>query len=92
MMEVKRQSAFLDSVNSAENQALTRWFRAQRMAQKVTMRQLGERLCVPHSYISKIENCQRRLDIVEFKRYCKALKVDPHEAMRIVLRETPVEE
>lgn len=92
MTEVKRQSAFLNSVHSAENQGLTRWFRAQRVSQGITMRQLGERLRVPHSYISKIENCQRRLDIVEFKRYCKALDVDPYEAMRIVLREIPIEE
>lgn len=83
--KIARISHFSGSVSSPDNQKLTKWFRVQRHQQHLTMRELGERLNVPHSYISKIEYCERRLDIVEFTRYCKALDVDPHEALNVIV-------
>lgn len=85
----KRQSAFAGSVHSPANRQLTRWLRTQRVSQGLTMRELGGRLYIPHSYISKIEHCERRLDIVEFVRYCNALGVDPRQALDMILQ-TPV--
>lgn len=84
----KRQSAFAGSVRSPANRQLTRWLRIQRRLQGLTMREVGERLFIPHSYISKIEHCERRLDIVEFVRYCQALGVDPHQALDMLLQTT----
>lgn len=83
--KVKQISHFAGSVNSPDNQKLTVWFRAQRHKQNLTMRELGQRLNIPHSYISKIEHCERRLDVVEFTRYCKALEVDPRDALNVIL-------
>lgn len=85
MEEIKRRSAFLGSVKSTENQQLMTWFRMKRLEQGLTMRELGNRLHIPHSYISKIEHCERRLDVVEFVRYCRALEVAPREAMEVLL-------
>lgn len=85
MEEIKRRSAFLGSVKSTENQRLMTWFRMKRLEQGLTMRELGNRLHIPHSYISKIEHCERRLDVVEFVRYCRALEVAPREAMEVLL-------
>jgi uncharacterized protein YqiB (DUF1249 family) len=45
------------------------------------MRQLGEALGCPHSTIGKIENNERRLDVVEFIRYCSVLEVCPVEGL-----------
>lgn len=50
-----------------------------------TMRTLSEAIGVPHSFIGKIENQQRRLDIAEFVLYCEGLGVDPVEAFRGML-------
>jgi len=41
------------------------------------MRDLAERLEVPHSFIGKVEQGERRLDVVEFIQYCDALGVSP---------------
>ena len=48
------------------------------------MRSLAQVLGTPHSFIGKIENQERRLDVVEFVRYCTALEVDPHEALSLL--------
>ncbi len=65
--------------------ALTCWLRDMRKKQGLTMRDLGKRLGVTHSYIQKVETGERRLDVVEYIWYCKALDVQPHEGLNIVM-------
>ncbi|HHG5368148.1 TPA: helix-turn-helix domain-containing protein [Pseudomonas aeruginosa] len=65
-------------------QALTRWLRDTRMDQGLTMRDLGERLGVTHSYVQKVETGERRLDVVEYVWYCAALGAAPHEGLDLV--------
>lgn len=48
------------------------------------MRALAEKLELPHSYVGKIEQRERRLDVVEFIHYCKALGVSPLDGIRAV--------
>jgi transcriptional regulator with XRE-family HTH domain len=45
------------------------------------MRQLAELINEPHSYIGKIEQGIRRLDVIELVWYCKHLNVDPRKAI-----------
>ncbi|EHR40112.1 MAG: helix-turn-helix transcriptional regulator [Alishewanella agri] len=72
------------SVISDENKKLCAWLKQQRQLKKHTMRSLSELLGTPHSFIGKVENQERRLDVVEFVRYCQALEVDPAEGLRQV--------
>ncbi len=48
------------------------------------MRSLAQIIGTPHSFIGKIENQERRLDVVEFVRYCNALEVDPTEGLALL--------
>ena len=64
------------TVSSEENSKLTKWLRRSAMKGH-TMRSLAQVLGTPHSFIGKIENQERRLDVIEFMRYCDALEVDP---------------
>lgn len=50
------------------------------------MRELAERLDVPHSWVGKIETGERRLDICEYVRLCAALKCDFKEGIDVLLR------
>lgn len=49
--------------------------RAMRLEANVTQAELGARLGVPQSIISKIERQERRLDVAELRRVCVALGV-----------------
>lgn len=68
-------------VTSEENKRLTRWLKRQRQEKNHTMRSLSEILGTPHSFIGKVENQERRLDVVEYVRYCNALEVNPMDGL-----------
>lgn len=61
---------------------LGEWLRTQRQEKKHTMRTLSAILKVPHSFIGKVENNERRLDVSEFIWYCDALGVCPTEGLK----------
>lgn len=35
----------------------------------------------PRSFVSKVENAERRIDVVEFLLICRALKADPNSIL-----------
>ncbi|NQZ05690.1 MAG: helix-turn-helix transcriptional regulator [Algicola sp.] len=73
------------TVASDENVKLTAWLKDKRKEKGHTMRSLAEILGTPHSFIGKIENQERRLDVVEYVRYCNALEIDPADGLDIVI-------
>ena len=72
------------SINTAEMQALTKWLKQERESQQLSMRALAERTDKPHSYVQKVEQGERRLDVVEYVWYCHSLKLDPQEGLRLI--------
>jgi transcriptional regulator with XRE-family HTH domain len=60
------------------------WLRQARIDRGMTIRQLGDLLEVPNSFISKIEMAERRLDVYEYVQYCEALKVDPKDGLKLL--------
>lgn len=48
------------------------------------MRDLATKLGVPHSFVGKVEQCERRLDLVEFIQYCDCLGVKPEDGIKVV--------
>ena len=72
------------TIHSPEYIELLKWLRTQRKKQGITMRELGEKLDVIHSWIGKIEQGERRLDLVEYLRLCNALQIDPNEGIELV--------
>ena len=48
-----------------------------RIEQGLTQKVVAERLGVPQSFVSKYENGERRLDVVEFMTIAQALGIDP---------------
>ena len=53
------------------------WLKKGREDQGLSMRALAEVLGVPHSFVQKVEMLERKLDVMEYVRYCSALGLDP---------------
>ncbi len=71
---------------SKQGRMLRTWLKQGRLAADLTMRGMATKLDVPFQTISKVENGERRLDVVEYVTYCQALGADPHEGIRRILR------
>lgn len=75
------------SIYSPEMVALRTWLKQQRQQQNLTMRSLAQRIQRPHSYIQRVEEGDRRLDVVEFVWYCRALGIDPRQGFELILQQ-----
>lgn len=50
------------------------------------MRELASRMDVTHSFVAKVEQQERRLDIVEYVYYCEALEVLPQDGLKAMAK------
>lgn len=73
------------TVASEENIKLTAWLKQKRKEKGHTMRSLADIIGTPHSFVGKIEHQERRLDVIEFVRYCRALDIDPSEGLQQII-------
>ncbi|WP_246197439.1 helix-turn-helix domain-containing protein [Pseudoxanthomonas sacheonensis] len=48
----------------------------------LTQQQLADKLGRPQSFVSKTENGERRIDVVEFLELCRLVGADPHNVLR----------
>ncbi|MDB5701482.1 MAG: hypothetical protein JWL66_1681 [Sphingomonadales bacterium] len=55
----------------------------------MTQTELARRLSKPQSFVSKIENSERRVDIIEFCAIARALEIDPQLFFTSLLRVLP---
>jgi len=52
----------------------------------ITQQQLAKKLGRPQSFVSKVENGERRIDVVEFVMFSEHLGADPHSLLRKIER------
>ena len=48
------------------------------------MRVLAQKLGIHHSIVGKIEQGERKLDIVEYVEYCEVMDIDPIEGIELI--------
>ena len=87
--DVATTDVALAAASASATRLLLKWLRERREAEGLTMRDVGEKLHLPHSWVGKIETGERRLDVAEFVRLCRALQVDPHAGSRAKDRGKP---
>lgn len=70
---------------SPESAKLTQWLREKREESGLSIRGLAKMLGWHHSIVGKIEQGERRLDVVEFIQVCQALDAEPHEGIDVII-------
>lgn len=60
-----------------------------RKSSNLTQAQLGEMVGKDQTFVSLIENGQRRVDVLEFIALCRAMKVDPARVFALLLERAP---
>ena len=73
------------AITSEKYNKLNLIFKERRLALGLSMRDLGEIIKEPHSFVQKVEANQRKLDIFQYVQYCEALKIDPAETLTSVM-------
>ena len=74
----------IKSINSQRYQALLQWLKAQRIKQGLTVRECGMLIDEPFQFVSKVETGNRNLSVYEYMQYCKAIKVDYREGLKLL--------
>ena len=72
-----RKSTFTE-----EYDTFCRLLRTVREEAGLSQNQLAKRLQVPQAWLSKCENGQRRMDVLELWHICEAIGIAPDEFMR----------
>ncbi|MEB7884350.1 helix-turn-helix domain-containing protein [Serratia fonticola] len=65
------------SIYSEEYQMVIKALRKARIAKGITQESLAQALDRPQSFIAKVENGERRLDVVEFVHISNLLSLNP---------------
>jgi transcriptional regulator with XRE-family HTH domain len=68
------------------NQKMAKYLKQIRQNEAFTMRALAEIVGTPHSFVGKIEQQNRRLDVGEFIEYCRAMNQDPLVVLAAVIK------
>jgi transcriptional regulator with XRE-family HTH domain len=76
----------LPSPHRPANRQLLKLLTEIRAEKRMVQTELAARLGKPPSYVAKIELGDRRMDVVEFIEYCRALGISPRTAFVRVLR------
>ncbi|UQB41844.1 helix-turn-helix transcriptional regulator [Thiomicrospira microaerophila] len=74
----------MKTLYSPQSQRLCIWLKQQRRAKGLTMRDVAKIIDKPHTFIAKVEEGQRRLDVVEYLWYCDKLQLDPHQGLDFI--------
>ena len=74
------------TVTSKQYEALIGWLKEARLSLGLSMRDLGNRLEVSHTYIYKIESLEYKLDVYQYAQYCEALELDPAWGMNYLIK------
>lgn len=72
------------TITSEKYLKLLEWLKAARKEQGLSMRDLATKLDEPHSFVGKVETAERRLDVLEFVEYCKALDLEPYKGLALL--------
>ena len=64
---------------------LRAWMKQKREESGLSLRAVGEIVGRHHSVVGKLEQDRRKIEMLEFVAYCKAVGADPHEGLDLII-------
>ena len=83
---VKKARGLTKSLHSPEHAALCRLLLAARRKAGLTQQDVAKRLKRPQSFVAKVEGGERRLDVLEFIDFTRAIEADTSKVLRALLK------
>lgn len=77
----------MKSTHTEQYRSLLALMRASREERGITQQELARRLGKPQSYVSKAEMGERRLDVLEFLQFMRAIEGEPLAVLRQLERQ-----
>ena len=65
---------------------LERFLKKRRLSSGLTQRDLAKRLGREHSFVARIEQGERRVDVIEFYLICKACDASPEKTVNAMYK------
>ncbi len=78
---MKKPTTLKTSIHSPEHIWLRNRLISRRKELHLSQRELAKEMGVIFSFIGKVETGDRRLDLIEFIKYCKVLDIDTKELL-----------
>jgi len=72
------------SIHSDAQRAFCEAMIAARKKARLTQYELAERLQKPQSFVAKYEGGERRIDVIEFLRISRELKISPSQLIKTI--------
>lgn len=70
---------------SPHYEKLQTWLKEQRGKSGYSQREVSEIMNRHHSIVGKIEQRRKKIELLEFIKYCQVLGADPHEGLDILM-------
>ena len=74
------------AISSDKYKQLNEMLKKRRVSLGLSMRDLGDIIKEPHSFVQKVEANQRKLDLFQYVQYCEALNLDPAKTLKILMK------
>jgi transcriptional regulator with XRE-family HTH domain len=74
------------AIHSRRYRMLILQLQGYRKLNKIPQHELADRLGITQSQVSKIERCERRLDVLEMIDYCRAINLSADDIAGLILQ------
>ena len=71
---------------SPHYEKLQTWLKVQRGKSGYSQREVSEIMYRHHSIVGKIEQRRKKIELVEFVKYCQVLGADPYEGLALLIK------
>ena len=74
------------STYSLHYEKLRSWLKTKRSLSSLTLREIAPMIGAHFTSVGKMEQDRKKIELVEFVRYCQAIGADPHEGLEIIIQ------